>query len=705
MREMTTEMATLLKSKTMVGDNKPTAEVVVGGGGYSFPATIESAWVRPSTTYTKNSLSLANKANGKIIVCNMVGNTVYEAEADTVEDLTTGDNGATNWQSTGISGNGTSWATVWNLNNELYMTFSDKGVAGTSPAKQVIYKSPSGNGGDWTLYSTIQSLSWDVPYDDSYSADSNFTGIPIKLDNGDWVMNNGWFKIHASNYLGQPIYIMKSTDNGLTWSNIFLYDDYTYPGAGYYDITKKLVYMNNSDIYAGWVYYRLGNLYYVIDKSTDEGSTWTQVYKGNLRDEFPSYVYDRFDLFSLDGVNLMFVAMEGLSSNNDASIYSLDNLSDFSQNSLLLELPNTALLSSSDDNMTTSMIDDVYIISAEHTILGIGLNNNKLQPISIQISRTKGMAGQLTVELDNKDAVLAPDGTTNPQLLWPNKEIVVKQGYGSELLTTFTGLIDSISMSRDSSVASVSVSARDKMKALLDHYVRDSSFNYTITYENMSVEAIWQDLITKAGLTSGTVESTGILLTEKTFSWETYADAISWLDEISGFETYCDEDGILHFVWDGRPESVETSYTFTEGEDLITLGYEIDDKDLYYTVAVYGKAADDSVVYYAAQLPQAEYWNIPSGKVMRIDAPDADTEAKCQTIADKAIYLMQTRARRVTFETIGIPHLQRGDFIQVTESSTTISEIYRITDIQTTQSNGSYTMTLSCYYHAAPEVE
>lgn len=347
-------------------------------------------------------------------------------------------------------------------------------------------------------------------------------------------------------------------------------------------------------------------------------------------------------------------------------------------------------------------------------IMGTEKKDKTVKPKSIQISRAKGMAGSLTVEVDNNDGILAPDGETNPALLWPNKEIIIKQGYGQELLTTFTGLIDSISMKNSGEDgASISISARDMMKPLIDHYLRNSEFLYTLTYTNMTVEHIWENLMILAGVEYDKIEATGLTISEKTFSWESYADAVSWCDEIAGFQTYCDELGKMNFVKDGRPEGAATAYIFREGEDLIEIGYDINDEVLYYAAVCYGKTPEirdeetnaiiqqSNVLYFAKQLPQAEYWNIPSGKILKIDAPDADTIEKCEIIVNKAIYLMQTKARQVQFKTIGVPHLQIGDFIQVIESSTTISEIYRITDISSNQTESEYTMTLTCYYHGA----
>jgi hypothetical protein len=98
----------------------------------------------------------------------------------------------------------------------------------------------------------------------------------------------------------------------------------------------------------------------------------------------------------------------------------------------------------------------------------------------------------------------------------------------------------------------------------------------------------------------------------------------------------------------------------------------------------------------------AAYYNIPADKILWLQAGEATTLAACQAIANKAEYQMRCRDRICEFACIGNPYLQIGDIIQVTETTTTISELYRITDIQSTQSpDGGYIMQITCYHYAA----
>ncbi len=702
MQTMSTAMATLLKSKTMIGDNKPTAEVVIGEGAGSYD------WVTATTTkYPTTEISLhgsfEKSSDGSILYVYTRGNIVYQSNIVDVETLLLQDDSITD--ETAIFTNLLyPRATLFKVDGILYLGLIFTSTVGEVPltgvtGKEVIYKSVLGDGSDWSLYSTITSITAYNSYVNPSGRDNSFPKPYVIGER--WILPITDLEVYGTSGMVGFSKIKVSIDNGITWVN-----KYIQGGSSPYQLEwgRNIVKWKDKIWVCGW---NLAGLtgHVILYNTSDLGETW------NIVEDIGAVAGP---VSPLQTMNLLVdnqMLYWFINSDSPSYLYGTTveptSWSDFTE---IKELP-----FANGEYPINIEIDGKLIISLMNIagseiyytrILGVDFDELKFQPKSINISRNKGMAGSLTLEFDNKAGILAPDGTSNPKLLWPNKKVVVKQGYGAELLTTFTGLIDNVSMNRGS-VASVTVSSRDNMKPLLDHYLRNAEFLYTLTYTNMAVETIWENLMILAGVDYDTIEETGLTITEKQFSWETYGDAISWLDEIAGFQTYCDEFGNMNFVRDGRPVDVTTAYSFVEGVDIISLGYDIYDKDLYYAVAVYGKAADDSVIYYAVQFPQAVYWNIPSGKVMRIDAPDADTQAKCEIIADKAIYLMQTRARQVQFESIGIPHLQIGDFIQVTESSTTISEIYRITDISTTQTSGEgakYTMNLTCYYHAAPEV-
>lgn len=318
----------------------------------------------------------------------------------------------------------------------------------------------------------------------------------------------------------------------------------------------------------------------------------------------------------------------------------------------------------------------------------------------IEINRNRGMASSATVVFDNKGGWLSPDKAGDWfNVMFPNVGIKIEQGYGTELEDTFLGTIDDVKMT--TFPAELTINCRDYLKLALDQTIKSSSV-YSITYTGKTPEYIFNDLATKVGVfTSITTEVTGLTIGEKTFSMESYADAFGWLCDLCGFAYHVDEAGGIYFVKEDEVPIGEVSsaaqYEFAEGVDIISLGYTISDRDLYSKVIVIG----DGVVATASYI-SAAYYNIPTDKILWLQAGEATTLAACQAIANKAEYQMRCRDRICEFACIGNPYLQIGDIIQITETTTTISELYRITDMQSVQSpEGGYVMQITCYHYAA----
>ena len=398
---------------------------------------------------------------------------------------------------------------------------------------------------------------------------------------------------------------------------------------------------------------------------------------------------------------------------------------------------------------------------------------------SISISRNKGMASNLSVSFDNKGGVASPDkvGALN-KILWPNQQINIRQGYGVNLVGTFTGLIDRSSVR--SFPQEIGVSARDMLKVALDQTITTVTGNRVVEYNEQNIEDIFVSLCSMAGLTVGEVQETGMSMSH-TFSWESYMDAFSLLCDISNFIVTCDEEGNIDFKYntvrqpthdqsvvlddDGAvqpwydleqspavidseivQDSAETTtyekgvdyefeyspvrvrridgggigdgdtvfinyiypaHVFQEGKDLIRVGLDIDDSGLYRQVIVHGQDGDGNIIEATADYVDADEYDLPIDKVLKIDAHDADTQGKCQAIADRAEYNIRSKARTVQFAAVAIPWLQIGDCVQVVESSAGMAEVFVILDMSTNMSDSGYTMDIRGFqmgYAPAPEV-
>jgi len=97
--------------------------------------------------------------------------------------------------------------------------------------------------------------------------------------------------------------------------------------------------------------------------------------------------------------------------------------------------------------------------------------------------------------------------------------------------------------------------------------------------------------------------------------------------------------------------------------------------------------------------PNRNFYSIPANKVLKVDLTDILEQAELQTVVNRIGQDMSIKKREVSFAAVGIPWLQVGDCVRIIESSTTISEIYRITDLGIMQDNSGLTMTFSAYYY------
>jgi len=746
MREIPIEVAALLKSRSMIGTNKPTHEVTVDGlsGSYDLPETW--VWFIQGIEAVKKNISNWIATNdGKYMCCWFDSatkqlQTGFSSDADFLN---------TNYAIENVVTTSTvTVATVYENQCSLFKRNDGKvllmvvDVGASASAK--CYISNTGNGNDWVLYSTVYTTA-----DGSKSILGIYASIPVVTSTGRIV-----YSLHCGKYQSGYIFsvasVAYSDDNGLTWTIKYLSNISGTEAVG------QICILADNTMFFSYIY---GGGKTFVYKSTDNGSNWTEVvaFSSNFSDALRYEVYG-LSFYYDDLTNSVYAICQG--TYNGCGIYVLENANstDFINASKWKFIYNI--------NENNNICGRIYIINnalvfnntSADSILGLKAKSVSLPIKSISISRNKNMAGSLNLAVDNKNGEWSPDNTENQNVLFPNTEIVVKQGYGEELTNTFTGMIDRIEMSTFPQELKLSV--RDKLKLALDQTIAPQ----VITYTSQTVEDIFADLAGKAGMTAGTIETTGLTLAEKTFSWETYADCFSWLADLVGFEFGCDEDGKVYFKKDAIPQAtdwiltftdgtaqayfpiVENSdvlkssdgettyvkdtdytidydtgeltsitiadgetkltyvfavYSFKEGEDIISLGYTIDDNDIYSKVIVYGKDSNDEVISAYKDYVSKDYYNVLSQKIMKIDVSEASTVEQLQAIADRAEMLMRSRVRTVRFAAVAVPWLQVGDLIQVVESSTTISELYRVTDLSTNMDSDGYTMQITCYHHSA----
>lgn len=141
-----------------------------------------------------------------------------------------------------------------------------------------------------------------------------------------------------------------------------------------------------------------------------------------------------------------------------------------------------------------------------------------------------------------------------------------------------------------------------------------------------------------------------------------------------------------------------TAYHYREGEDLYLLNYKISKSQIYGTVKVQGDGVE------ATYTIPSTYYGVGQEKVLM--APRnvyLSTEDQCQKMANRLGYSMIRTFRRAEILGVGVPFLQFGDSLQITEHTTTISEVYRIAAISFIMQNGMLlTRARTYYYDHAP---
>ena len=324
------------------------------------------------------------------------------------------------------------------------------------------------------------------------------------------------------------------------------------------------------------------------------------------------------------------------------------------------------------------------------------LDARKLNVANLNINKSEGIADSCTFELDNKDGIWSFDGP-NTWVVGPNKKITVKHGYQDSNEKCFLGLIDGTVASSHPQM--LNVTCRSMMKKALDQTIRKADGSRTLTYKNMTVEAIFTHLAGLMGYegTSLVTEAAGVIISEKTFSWESYADAFNWLCDIAGFSWRIDNDDILHF--EKLKNVLEIAHVFEEGVNIESIMYEVDDSDLYYEIAVFGQKDEDTTISASWRMDSTvNRFNVLPGKVMKVDIEGIVTQEYLQQIANNMAVNMLNRARKVSITAPMVPHLDIGMCVQIIESSSTISEAYRVTDLTFNHEPGKATMSLSGYH-------
>jgi hypothetical protein len=734
--EIPAAIQTLLKNLEMTDNNRPNAEFLVSGAPPEYGGVLD--WTTFRTLRGTEGVhwsggSFVKLDNGRRLVTYQKKtpegfSKIYLSYVDTEEDIFFSDNEVTaeEWEFITLRTASTPqrYSTLKKITNgDLLLFVLNIGEANSDPVEHntlKVYKSANGLGTDFTELATIYD--YDMAWWATFGAEAAGVGHVLQLPTGRILVPFVAMRNNFGNTGGARC--AYSDDNGVTWTVSVLFESwYILEMLGFGKLGDQL--MAVCGHYSGG-----GFMYFIV--SDDWGETWTALERkenapgGVMMNsqlfwgETDGYTYWAYRQWTIDGLSTggckIYRRLDSLAlSNTGQDPYDLDNWEEAYEEDV--DGGGEVLWTTEDGNLAfcgTKINYEPLMHPYEARILG-GIRSKVSIPIkSVVVDRSKGGASQAVVIIDNTGGTFAPD-SIGPwaHILWFNKSVQIKLGYGATRQLVFTGLIDTINMT--TYPPEITIKSRDYSKLALDQQPQDDYYEgyageprYAFTYWNKTPEYIFGDMATQAGWASGTVHAdvTGITLGQFDSGHEKVADCFQRLCELTGWEWFTDESGHVYFRAARDPNAVKV-YTFTEGVDIFSLGYDLDDEELYYTIVVWSGDENRDVIKASGVWPAAVYNNVLPKKTMIVNASDIVTDqAGAEAMVLALSNGMTPKVREVNFVAVGNPYLQIGDVVQVIESTTWTSEHYRITEIShqmNSQGTPIFGTGLKCYHFAYGE--
>lgn len=769
MQLMPEAMVNLLKRRSMSGTNKPAYRLTIEDSpvGSLTDPTVWTAWhLFAGTSPARGYGNMVETSDERAAISYVEDGNVYIAFADTVAGVLNNTETFDFANATLIKSGVTQCQTSLSLiDGKLHLAITDK----PDTVRTCEYwRDTDGRGDD---FSFVSMISTDLHADD-VSGGLNADLSPIQvLPSGVWIVLAPYNTDAAHDPQGQ-VRVYYSSNKGASWTaGVYTYASILHRLTS---VSKSILPLDDgrSFVLGMWC----SATYSEVEYIKDNGATYDWRHWG---DGWPYNYMVAAGWCKIDDKYYMAINSGGTKFDIyqlKAAAPTIDNILDRDDWTFVCSVTNngtkTPIFTPTNNALILQHTDSDEVSGA-----GTLVARRPLTAKKIEVRRQKGAASVLTVVLDNKGGRYSPDKINSDWfgVIWPNKRIVLRWGYGSDLAYGFTGLVDRVKSS--SFPAELTITCRDMLKLALDQTVTDELGGHTIYYTNETIENIFLYLANAAGYISDDIvyEPTGITLEGFLVSNETYADAFTRLCELCGFEYYCDAQGKLYFVratdrspqqedaltlsgtdpvvlskfpivtdsiqvWSG-PEKTGTEYTldvdyvvtegdsetewqinriagssmpdnvyasyvyaaavFKEGLNIFKCDYAIDDKDLYYQVVVQGAEAEgEGAIEATADYISRDYYNILPQKILIVTLSQLKTLAECQAAADKNEVLMRAMPRYIEWGAIANPWIDAGDCVQVVESTSTASEIYRApSETITMEPESGFVMQLGAYHY------
>jgi len=271
-------------------------------------------------------------------------------------------------------------------------------------------------------------------------------------------------------------------------------------------------------------------------------------------------------------------------------------------------------------------------------------------------------------------------------------DISVDLGYVGDYHTIFNGYVKDITHSTPPTV--YSITAYGVLIRAVDYFMASSDPNDPFTRTNIKAEKLVKQLLEEAGLTSYGYETTNftfavngdleINLTSVYDYCKMIADTLAW-------HIYGDKNGKIWFV-ERWPHVVagDTSSRTIEEDEIISLSYSINERDLRNRVVVYGRDGISAEAKASSPHLPADFY-----KSVVASATWIDTQSMAQQAANRNLELLNRLGEEANLVMIGDASINARDIVTVVDENTGLNEDFYVYAVDHSWASRGFQTTLT----------